>query len=294
MTEYLVRLLKEKYRIAVLSRGYKRKNKGFQYVTKATDAFEVGDEAKQISEKFPDLTVAVCKDRIFGIKKLASEKNIELVILDDGFQYRKVKPQLSILLTEYSRPFFHDYFLPMGRLRDNKFESERADIIIVTKSPEDIKPIQRNIWRDNIELKPYQSLFFSAISYLGIHQIQDREKVLSSEDLRNKDILLVTGIANSRYLYEYIKQKAKKIHHIAYADHKKYVYRDIEHIKTEFRKIDSEEKIILTTEKDAVKLRELIGKDAILENFFYQEIGIKVLLGQEDELKKMLVERIKI
>ncbi len=163
--ELITKNLKDKYKIAILSRGYKRKTKGFLYVQAGMKASESGDEPLEIKRKFSNVVVAVCKKRVEGIKKLQKDHKPDIILLDDAFQHRKVKPTKAVLLTEYNRPFYKDNFLPVGRLRDNKREIHRADFVIVTKSPQKILPVENTAWRGNLHLLAYQKLYFSFLKY---------------------------------------------------------------------------------------------------------------------------------
>ncbi len=288
MTEYIIRNFQDK-KIAVLSRGYKRRSKGFLFVTKDKNPAQTGDEPLQMAQKFPNNTIAVCKDRKEGIKKLITEKHVEAIVLDDAFQHRKINPKLSILLTEYQQPFFKDHFLPVGRLRDNKQEAHRADIIVVTKAPEKIYPIEKNIWKDNLKLRPYQNLFFSSIAYGEIINIFDKTKKQDQNSFKNYHILIVTGIANYKYFVEHIKKEiSSTITIMNFSDHKKYTEKHIDEIITKFETIETKNKIILTTEKDAVKLRTIEIKDEIKKILFFQEIKIKILFDKETEFNNLI------
>ncbi|MBN2664282.1 MAG: tetraacyldisaccharide 4'-kinase [Bacteroidales bacterium] len=292
-TEFLSSLLKSNYKVAVLSRGYKRKSKGFFYVNSEEKYSKFGDEPFQIKSKFKDITVAVSENRIKGIKKIVSDKKSDIVILDDAFQHRQLKPSLSILLTEYKRPFFKDYFFPLGRLRDNKTEYSRADIIIITKCPEDIKPIEKTIWRDDLKLLPYQKHFFTKIIYTEIINIFDPKNKKTQSNFKNFDILLITGIANPEYFTDHVRKNiSDKIEIISFRDHKNFNEKNLQQIKEKFKKISSDNKIILTTEKDAIRLKSIITDD--LKNFiFYQKIELEFLFGMQKEFEDSILEVVK-
>ena len=288
MTEYILKSFPER-KIAVLSRGYKRKSKGFIFVTADKKPVQTGDEPLQMAQKFPNHIFAVCKDRREGIKKLIAEKDAQNIVLDDAFQHRKINPKLSILLTEYHHPFFKDHFLPVGRLRDNKQESHRADIIVVTKAPERIYPIEKNIWKDNLKLRPYQSLFFSSIHYGKIINLFESSIRKDQKSFKNHHILIVTGIANHKYFAEHIKEEiSQSTTIINFSDHKNYTQKDIDKIMIRFEEIKAKNKIILTTEKDAIKLRILEIKEKIKENIFFQEIEMKILFNKEAKFKELI------
>ena len=165
-TEYLIRLLRENFRVATLSRGYKRKTRGFQIATSSSLVSDIGDEPLQMYRKFPDITVAVDRNRVHGVNTILKERpETEVIILDDGFQHRKIKPGFSILLSDFDRLMVRDNLLPYGNLRESLDNIRRADIILITKSPENISPIQRRIIVKEINKAPYQNLFFTSLKY---------------------------------------------------------------------------------------------------------------------------------
>ncbi len=295
VTEYLISILKENYKVAVLSRGYKRKTKGFILAENKSDVNSIGDEPYQIKQKFPQITLAVDGNRVRGIKKLQeSDKKIDLIILDDAFQHRYVKPGLSILLIDFTQPFFDDYYLPFGRLRDSIKEKHRADIILLTKAPKDIKPIDMRIIATNINLKAYQTLFFSTFSYNKFYSVhKDINKTINIEDLKNAVILLVTGIGNHKQILLQCSGISKEIIHEKYKDHHEYTESDMNNISKIFNNIKSENKFILTTEKDAGKLKRLICDDNLKTKMFYCPIEISILNDDQDELNQRIFSYIK-
>ncbi len=291
--EYLIYLLRNKYNVAVLSRGYKRRTKGFIIADKNASAASIGDEPYQIFLKFPDITVAVDEKRVRGIQNLInSEKKIDLVILDDAFQHRYVYPDLSILLIDYTQPFLDDHYLPFGRLRDNPEERHRAEIILITKTPKTVKPIDMRIIATDLSLKPYQSLFFSAIDYKGLMPVFENEIfVIDSETLKQKKyaILIVTGIGNPKPIIEYCKTLTKKITVLPFNDHHQYTEKDIDRIYKEFESVNSENKIIVTTEKDAVRLKiTKFSDEQFKKSFFYYPIEMVILNNDKAELDKLI------
>lgn len=287
-TEYIIDFLKDKYKIAFLSRGYRRKTKNFHYIEQKSTPEQVGDEPYQIYNKL-GVTSAVCKDRIFAINKIIQDHSPQIIILDDAFQYKSLLPSVSILLTQYDRPFFKDHFLPFGRLRDSKHEYTRANIVIVTNCRENIAPIEKEIWKANIELKPYQKLFFSAVEYEKI--VNENQEIHCIYELKSFDLLLFTGIANPQYIVNYYKDKVKSLKTILFSDHKAYTLKDIENIGTNFAAIKSENKIIVTTEKDYVKVKYLL-LDFLKKHVYYQPIKINFLFNQKQELEETLLKRI--
>jgi len=287
--EFIVNKLKDKYKLAVLSRGYLRKSKGFLIVDKTLKVEDVGDEAFQIATKFENITVAVCKKRTEGIKLLIEKTKPDIILLDDAFQHRKVIPTKSVILTEYYKPYNKDYFLPYGRLRDNKIEAHRAEIIIVTKSPENIFPIENTIWRENLKLFPYQKLFFTSLIYNTLHNFTDKNDTLDYEKLRNFAVILVTGIGRSRYLYQFIKDKAFSLKHINFPDHYYFKKSDVKKIEKEFNELKAQKKIIITTEKDYVKLKDKLT-DEQKQHWYVQEIEFKFHFNKEEEFIQLIID----
>ena len=291
--EHLIYLLRNKYKIAVLSRGYKRKTKGFLIADNTSDVNSIGDEPYQIFLKFPDITVAVDEKRVRGIQNLMhSENKPNLIILDDAFQHRYVKPALSLLLIDYTQPFFKDHYLPYGRLRDNPEERYRAEIILVTKTPIAIKPIDMRIIATELKLKPYQSLYFSAIEYKGLMPVFGNDIfALDSDILKQKDyaILVVTGIGNPAPIINYCKQITENIHVLSFKDHYQFSEKDMQNIINKFDSIDSSNKIIVTTEKDAVRFKMLnVNDEQIKKRIFYYPIEMKILNDENAEFNKQV------
>ena len=255
--EYLVRLLQAQLRIAVLSRGYKRTTQGFRMATLHDTALTIGDESFQVYNKLGASTrvrIAVAANRVQGIDKLlAMAPDTQAILLDDGFQHRSVKPRLNILLTDFYRPFFTDYVLPAGRLREPRQAARRADVIVVTKCPDPMPQamqqyFQRCIYRYSRQQQP-PPIFFTRISYGSPVCIsQGQAKPLA------KHVLLVTGIADPTLLVQYVAQHYHLVRHIAFKDHHAFTPRDIQKVLAVFDGMAYAEKCILTTEKDRVRL----------------------------------------
>jgi tetraacyldisaccharide 4'-kinase len=247
--EYLIRLLKDNLKTAVLSRGYKRKTEGFVLLNKNHSAEDVGDEPLQYFKKFKNIHVAVDANRVEGITNLISKNKPEVVLLDDAFQHRKVKGSLSILLTKYSDLFVDDFLLPTGNLRESSRGADRANVILVTKCPENLSRKEQ----DSLKLKLgkfNKKVFFTSISYAD--NILGSKEILTSE-LINFEVLLITGIANPKPLTNYLKSLNVNFQHLEYADHHHFSDEEINEIRQKFHKMSSS-KIILTTEKDYVRL----------------------------------------
>jgi len=293
--EYLAALLKEQYEVAVLSRGYKRKSKGFRWVEVETTVDEAGDEPVQIKRKFPDITVAVCENRLTGIRRLFSEENPktpDVVLLDDAFQHRRINPGINILLIDYNRPVWNDSLLPAGRLREGSVQVRRAGIIIFTKCYEsEVSPIQRRIISKEINLKPYQQLYFSTYQYDSIKNLFSGNE-LSGDFYKDKSwsVLVVTGIANPAPLYDYINEFAGDLKYLPFPDHHNFSGKDIELITKELESIERENKIIITTEKDAVRLKDMPGlSDMLKEAMFVLPVKVKFLYENEKLFDKKIL-----
>lgn len=252
MVEFLISLLSEDYIIAVLSRGYKRKTKGYIEVALDHLASEVGDEPLQIKNKYPKVTVAVCEDRRTGIEQLASKA--ELILLDDAFQHRKVKAALNIVLTPFHDLFLNDLLLPAGNLRESKRGKKRADIIIVTKCPEDVSYSKLQEIQFQMQLEPYQSIYFTSIVYDSfVYTESDKYPLIS---LADKPFTLVTGIAKPTPLVEFLIQNRFQFQHLSFPDHHSFSASEIAALE--------KHELILTTEKDYMRLRGQLDKKAVL------------------------------
>ncbi len=255
--EYLIRLLKDQYHVAVLSRGYKRKSKGFLLADENSSVEDIGDEPMQYFKKFAALTVAVDANRSNGIKTLLEIKKPDVILLDDAFQHRKVKAKYYILLTKYDDLYTDDFILPAGNLRESKKGAKRTDSIIVTKCPKNLSPREQEEIKKKLKLTQHQKLFFTTISYCDTLK---GDEEMSIADLVEKQVLLITGIANPKPLLSFLDQKNINSIHLPYADHHHFTTKDVNKIKKRFQQIKTEHKIILTTEKDFVRLENKLDK----------------------------------
>ena len=258
-TEYIINLLRRTRRVGILSRGYKRHTKGFVLATPHSTPRDIGDESYQMYHKFNrQVMVAVCEDRVKGIERmLAIEPNLEVIVLDDAFQHRYVKPRVSIVLTEYNRPVYEDSMLPYGRLRESAKALTRADIVIATKCPEDIKPIDYTIFDRNLDLIPAQARFFSRYRYDRPRPVFPSRAVAAPDldMLTDSDSLLaVCGIGNPRPFVRFLKSFDAKVKVNVFPDHHDYTRRDTELLLTRFKSMNGKHRYIFTTEKDAVRL----------------------------------------
>ena len=253
MVEYLVINLKDKFNVATLSRGYKRKTKGYALADENSSALEIGDEPMQFHLKFPDVPVAVGEERIDAIPQLLHDKpTTQCIILDDAFQHRSVKAGLNILLTDYNNLFTRDFFLPTGDLRDLKSSYKRAEILIVTKCDSLMTLEQRKEITEEINPVTGQQLFFTANKYSDpYHILQQKETIHLSDQM---EVLLVTGIANPFPLKELLRDNTRSYIMMHFPDHHIFTIDDWKEINKRFDSMDAKNKIILTTEKDAMRL----------------------------------------
>ncbi|MCB2194264.1 MAG: tetraacyldisaccharide 4'-kinase [Bacteroidetes bacterium] len=294
--EYLVELLKSDFRVATLSRGYKRKTKGFVLATEESTDRDIGDEPRQIKQKFPDVTVAVDEKRTRGIKQLMQKnKDLDVILLDDAYQHRTVTPNVSILLIDYSRPIDKDYMLPLGNLREHAFEKRRANIIIVTKSPDNLQPIDRRMMYNEIKPFPFQHVFFTTFEYGALKPVFDPSENKNPSDFKDYEILLVTGIANPKPLKEHLAEKiSKNIHVLEYSDHYNFKPSDFKRIEQKFDAIQSNRKIIITTEKDAMRLQKFSNiANNLKDSFFYLPIQVKFLNNRTDNFNQQIIEYVR-
>ena len=295
--EYLISLLDGEFNVATLSHGYKRKTRNFLLATPDSTADEIGDEPKQIKRKFPGIQVAVDSSRVNGVRKLMADfKELNLIILDDAFQHRSIKPGLSILLIDYNRPLSGDHLLPFGNLRESSYEKRRAHIFLVTKCSPTLKPIQRRLVVKELNLFPYQTLYFTTVIYGELHPVFDMAPRLTKNECKKEkyQLHMVTGIANSRPLKKHLRGITPKITESKYPDHYYFSNNDIDEITSAFEKIDHDKKIIITTEKDAMRFQSMSGiKDPLKENMYYIPIGIEFLDDEGDSFNNQIISYVR-
>jgi len=284
--EYLIHLLNQKKKIAILSRGYKRCSRGFVLASKGTTPSQIGDESFQIWQKFRNILVAVDEKRVRGIRLLMKQDpEINCIILDDAFQHRHVLPGVSIVLIDYFHPLSTDRMLPAGNLREQRDGIHRANIVIVTKVPHEIKPIEKRLWIKELNLFPYQFLYFSTFSYGELIPVFDKkQKKLSLDALSEMkpSVLLVTGIATPQPLKDMLITCCSSIEHLQFSDHYDYALKDIKEIEKCFSVLPGNSKLILTTEKDAVKIKTLGAVDRLLKTALYY-IPVRVVFLDEKQ-----------
>lgn len=286
MVEYLLRMLTPQFKTATLSRGYKRKTKGYALANANTTALEIGDEPMQFHIKFPEVPVAVGEERMEAIPQLLHDHpETQVIILDDAFQHRKVKAGLNIVLTECSNLYTHDWYLPTGDLRDNITSADRADIIIVTKCPPDLSVNEKNKLTHSLKINKKQKIFFSAIKYGMPYHIKSKTPFALNN---NCGVLLVCGIANPKPLKQYLEKYTAYYEEKMYADHHIFTIDDLQEIKEKFNKLDNKTNIILTTEKDAVRLLKF---DGALDEIPLYVIPVEhdILFTEQDQLKQAVV-----
>ncbi|HEX8461528.1 MAG TPA: tetraacyldisaccharide 4'-kinase [Segetibacter sp.] len=290
MVEYLINLLRTKQNVATLSRGYKRKTKGYVLAHTETTALEIGDEPMQFHTKFPEIAVAVGEERIVAIPHLLQDRpETNTIILDDAFQHRSVKAGFNILLTESSYLFTRDFFLPTGNLRDQKSSYKRADVIVVTKCPFEMTAEEKIRITKEIKPSARQKVFFTTIQYNAPYHIITRsERAITHED----EILIVCAIANPKPLKSYLVQYSKSCYELSFSDHHIFSEDDVKEIEKRFEDIEAAQKIIITTEKDAVKLLKFKDKLAGLP-LYVLPVQHQFLFGegiQFDELVKNFID----
>ena len=290
-SEYLIDLLRKEFKVAVLSRGYKRKTHGYRLAGVETTMPQIGDEPYQMHRKFPDAYVAVDANRCHGIDRLTTDeetKDTQVVVLDDAFQHRYVKPGLNILLVDYHRLIIYDELLPVGRLREPKKGKDRADIVIVTKCPKDTKPMGFRVLQRAMNLYPYQELYFTTMEQMPLTPMFAEGKPLKeTEHLPN--VMLLSGIASPQQIVEDMKDKCESITPMHFRDHHQYTKSDAEAINMQY-KMMKKPAIIITTEKDATRLENLPNLSAEVRAAMYVQ-PIRVTFMQDDE--KRFNERIK-
>ena len=292
-TEYLIKLLSEKYKVAVLSRGYKRKSEGYVLADANTPMEMIGDEPYQMKQKFEQVYVAVDKNRRRGIERLCADKitaDTDVILLDDAYQHRYVKPGVNILLVDYHRMIGEDKLLPAGRLREPSKGKDRAHIVIVTKCPADIKPMGFRVLQKALHLYPYQKLFFSTFKYGKMSQLFGSEERNLATLRLDEHILLLTGIASPEQMRMDLERYTKNITSLAFDDHHFFDEKDVALINEAFAQIKAKEKIIITTEKDATRLKNTEGlSEAVKEALFVLPIEVEIMQNQKDSFNEKIL-----
>lgn len=253
--EYFIRLYQKQYQIATLSRGYKRKTTGYHLATAESTAADIGDEPYQLKQKFPEITVAVGEKRVAAIQQLAKDRpETQLVLLDDAFQHRALKADVYLLLTDYHRLFTRDALVPAGRLREPKSGYRRADVIIVTKCPTTLSTSEKQNIIQEIQPFPKQKILFSYLKYGNPYAFTRKRNIFVWK--QEMDVLLLCGIANPNPLTNYLEQKVTTVYPCFFPDHHTFSKKDLETITQQFQQISNQQKVIITTEKDAARLQK--------------------------------------
>lgn len=283
--EYLIELLSRRYQVATLSRGYRRKTRGFRIANLNSNAMDIGDEPFQFKSKYPHIEVCVAEERMTAVPQLLQQRPyIQAILLDDAFQHRTVKPGMSILLTDYTRLYTRDYIMPFGLLRESRSSAKRADIIIVSKCPADLSEQEKEDLIKEINPKQHQHVFFTGIEYQSIYPLQAHNTYPAAEE-----VLMVTAIANPEPLKQRLEKEYKKVYLLTYADHHYFTFDDIEEIHEAFTHIQNPNKIIVTTEKDAARLILLQDKLVALGLPIYvQRIGVYFLFNEQQTFNDLI------
>jgi len=291
MVEYLLYLLSPQFKVGTLSRGYKRKTKGYALANPTTTALEIGDEPMLFHMKFPQIPVAVGEERLVAIPQLLQDvPDLQAIILDDAFQHRSVKAGFNILLTEYSNIYVNDFFLPTGDLRDERRSAKRANIIVVTKCPADLSSERKQQIIRNLKPRADQKVFFTRIAYgVPYHIFNYEDEWLLTPRV---EVLLVCGIANPKPLKEYLHECTHTYYQQDYSDHHIFSIDDLNEIKEKFDRIHARDKIILTTEKDAVRLLKFRDELATLP-MYVLPIRHDFLFGEGEQFNRMVTDFIR-
>jgi len=283
-TQYIINLLKKDYKVTILSRGYGRKTSILQYVETTSDSLQVGDEPLQLKKNNPNCLVVVEKNRNKGIKQILKDfPETAVILLDDGYQHRWIKAGFNILISSYSSPYYKDYLMPFGRLRENKKGAKRANAIVFSKTPANIKPAEKKGMTEKIQLFAHQQAYFSHINYCDWKCIRTNKKFTSK---KKQSITLVSGIANCNPLIQHLTEGEHTLSHIKFADHHNYNQKDIANILSKYNKDSSTKKLILTTEKDATKLRAFEGEFGAVDVYY---IPIEIDFKEKERFEKQLL-----
>lgn len=283
MTEHILRIVNPFKPVAVLSRGYGRSTKGYRLVNTADRSTDVGDEPLQIKRKFPKNEVVVCEDRVYAIGRMQEKHGATAILLDDAYQHRKLKPSFAVLLFDCASTLEPMLPMPTGNFRDSLRESKRADVIVVTKCPESIDPLVKAKIISRLSKHSAAPIFFSKIAYQEPLDRDGRTQALSY--FQDKDVLVLTGIANPKPLYAYLEDKVKTLSPIKFPDHHQYAAKDFDAIATAYNKLASSA-VILTTEKDFQRL-----PTDFLEKFhvYYLPIQQEILFDQADSFSEIIL-----
>ena len=282
--EMIIDTMKPTYKVALLSRGYGRRTEGYREVTLDSSYRDVGDEPLQIKLKFPDVLVVVCEKRVEAIRRIEAEHpEINLIVMDDGFQHRHVDPRINVVVLDYTRPVFEDDFLPVGNLRDNLNSLYRAHYFIVTKCPEDMQPLDQRMWRKDLQLVAYQKIYFTRVVPTAAVPLFQTPNHLREGD----EVIVMSGIGNPKPFVKGVRKHYNVVANLVYPDHHVYTVEDIEKIVSHIKQHPNA--MLLTTEKDAVKLRRSRRvPDLMRERLFYQPVKVEFLEGSDENFFETL------
>jgi tetraacyldisaccharide 4'-kinase len=285
MVENLAGLLKDRFKVATLSRGYKRRTKGYILADGKSTALEIGDEPMQFHLNHPEISVAVGEERIEAIPQLLFDRpETEVIILDDAFQHRSIKAGLNIILTDYNNLYSRDFFLPTGDLRDQAGSAKRADIIVVTKCKPELNESEAKSIREELGILPNQYLFFSTIRYGSPYHLITRKNITLN---RQMEVLLVCGIANPEPLKKFLHEETHTYEACYYNDHHIFSIDDLGEIRTRFQNMNTAEKVIVTTEKDAVRLIKF-GDELKDIPFYVLPISVSFLFSETKRFNDLI------
>lgn len=299
--EYLVQMLCERYKVAVLSRGYKRKTKGYVLAKPGISVKDIGDEPYQMYMKFGDdssanpIHVAVDAKRVEGIERLIHDKetkDTQVIILDDAYQHRYVKPSINILLVDYHRLITHDKLLPAGRLREPQSGKKRADIVIITKCPEDMHPINLRVISKAMDLYPCQKLFFTQLRYDSMRTVfGPSDTTIELKDITPAhNVMVIAGIASPKHLLGDLKKYTHKLTPKVFSDHHNFTQREIDDINNTFD-ILPHPRIVITTEKDATRLAAIDGlSNDVKRNLYVLPVKVGFMQDQEKDFRALFIK----
>ncbi len=300
--EYLVRLLKDLVKVGVLSRGYKRKTRGYLLADENTTASDIGDEPCQMKRKFPDVYVAVDKKRCEGIDRLTTDaetSDVDVILLDDAFQHRYVRPGINILLVDYHRMIIYDKLLPAGRLRESMRGKNRADIVVVTKCPKDLKPMEFRVLSKALNLFPYQELFFTTIDYGQPQPLfaEGKGEERPGQDvwapMNGRNVMLLTGIASPKQMLLDLKPHCASVTPMAFGDHHNFKPKDVQRINETFATM-AEPKVIITTEKDSTRLTGMDGlSDEVRRALLVLPIEVSFMSDQQEIFNAKIISYVR-
>ena len=282
--EMIIDTMKSDYKVALLSRGYGRRTKGYREVTLDSSYRDVGDEPLQIKLKFPDVLVVVCEKRVDAIRRIEAEHpEINLIVMDDGFQHRYVDPRINVVMLDYTRPFYEDDFLPAGSLRDKLDSLYRAHYFIVTKCPREMQPLDQRMWRKELHRVAYQKIYFTrVVPTLAVPLFKTHNQLEYGNE-----VIVMSGIGNPKPFVKGVRKNYNVVANLVYPDHHVYTVEDIENIVSQIKQHPNA--MLLTTEKDAVKLRRSRRvPDIIRERLFYQPVKVEFLEGSDPDFFETL------